>query len=211
MFFKFITVFLFSMAFACSASDEKSSDEKYQRILRNYFDIYIGHFQAKPKEEKIFNDPSFPGGGFVVRKFKIEKVIVKSYPEKPEILDVRVPLDLLNKDKFTYRGKIVESNSVERKIREINRSETLSEAQWAEMKELKKQLKLEEYLVNVLALEQKLNYDFSLGPDIKYFSAVHKGRDGHFSLSKNLDKLVPFGRDHFIEDIDFKKHAKISQ
>jgi hypothetical protein len=42
------------------------------------------------------------------------------------------------------------------------------------MKELKKQLKLEEYLVNVLALEQKLNYDFSLNPDIKYFFAVHR-------------------------------------
>ena len=39
MFPKVIVALLLSLAFACSANDEKTSDEKYQWMLRNYFDI----------------------------------------------------------------------------------------------------------------------------------------------------------------------------
>ena len=126
----------------------------------------------------------------MVRQFKIEKVIAKSDSEKRELLGVRVPLDLINKDEFTYKEAVVVRNGLEAKIREINRAKTLSEAEWAKMTQLKEQVSLENYIVLVLGLEQKLNYDFSLGPTTRYFFAVHKGSENKPLINQRLEASI---------------------
>lgn len=205
-----VVIALGLLSLACAAEADVSPEQmqiyiaKYDKVKRNHRDIYIGHFEDAQANEEVFSDASMPGGGYVFRKFLVDKTLDSSSKESVKAIDVLVPLDIVNKDKIDLSAKRKMRNFYQNRLIKINEKQgALTDAEYEKADRLGDLMVNEGFPIAIAGREEKLGHDYSLRSDIKYFLAFRRDRQGRVNLRSSKTKLYPFGNGLFVDHIDY--------
>ncbi|RBP48561.1 hypothetical protein [Arenicella xantha] len=176
----------------CNASDSVSSDiEEQDKILSNNIWVFIGEFEAFDNEA-IINDANMPGGAYVTRSFKVNKVLQTFGEEVPAVLKIKVPIHLIDLEisRQSQKQSLKRMLSIEKEI-QILKSGARSESK---LLSVQKELDDIRYLLSAQGLALHFNYDFSMTPGKKYLMAFMKRQDiDTFILDDDLKDFMVLG------------------
>jgi hypothetical protein len=170
--------------------------------LRNYPYVFIGKFLKGQSEKEWVKDDTMPGGAYIVREFLIEKALKERQYTTSNLITVKVPADLVNYAKTSYKEKRAKRSLLEEKMWDLKNVENKSPEQQSQLDIITIRVTKAGYFIKLYGYQEKLNYDYSLNSEIRYFFALKKPVEGHFSLLENPSKLIPFDRGHFIDRVD---------
>jgi len=196
-YFKMVFVFLLlqSITFQANSTtiDKWLNQQNIERWIRIYPYVLTGNF-TKKNSEKIIKDNAFPGGGYVVKKFKVDRVYKGEEITFNQIIKVKIPLDVINRNKFNYKKTLKEA---------VKSSDRCGEKR--DVNECLYSHKIN-FRSTILATEKYFHYDYSLDPENKYLVVFEKPENSFFAFDRHPSKFVPLEQglpiDLILKEID---------
>jgi len=192
-----ILIFLLTQrAFAVGIYDQ----QRVQNWIAEFPYVLTGHFIESGNTKTIF-DKSYPGDGYRVKEFKINRIIKGSDVATEDILKIRVALDLFNKDEINYKKSQLEFRALRK---ECNKEKSMPHFQESDLSDKAHVCNLQEKVYfgySLLLLEELAPFDFALSPDIEYFIVLEHPENGEYTFKKNAHSLLPLDKGLYIDEV----------
>jgi len=195
----FKIVFVFSLLQLLPMQSSSTTIEKWlnkqniERWIRIYPYVLTGSF-TKKNPEKIIKDDIFPGGGYVVKKFKVDRVYKGEEVALNQLINVKIPLDVVHRKKYNFEKTLNDA---------VSFSDLCGEKNDAIDCEYSRKLT---FRYSVLSNEKYSNYDYSLSFENKYLVVFEKPENNFFAFDRHPSKFVPLEKglpiDLILKEID---------